>query len=200
MPETIQLPSPQFESSFSLERALTERRSLRNYAQEPLTLQNVSQLLWAAQGVTGSRGFRTAPSAGALYPLEVYLVAGSVSGIPAGVYKYVPANHELVPVVEGGDRREALSRAALGQSPIRSAPVDIVFTAVYDRVTQKYGDRGKMYTHMEAGHAAQNLLLQAEALKLGGVPIGAFKPEEVRKVLNAPASEEPLYILPIGKR
>jgi SagB-type dehydrogenase family enzyme len=195
----IPLPSPRLKSEISLEEALLRRRSVRSYQAQPLTLAEVSQLLWAAQGITDPRGFRTAPSAGALYPLEVYLVAGQVEGIESGVYRYRPASHGLE-AVAAGDKRLALYQAALFQEAVRTAPAVIVLTAVYSRTTGKYGERGIRYVHMEAGHAGQNILLQAVALDLGAVVIGAFYDEQVRQALGIPAAEQPLYIVPVGRR
>ncbi|KPJ51984.1 nitroreductase, partial [candidate division TA06 bacterium DG_24] len=154
------------------------RRSIRSYSDAPLTLAEVSQLLWAAQGITNDRGFRTAPSAGALYPLEVYVVAGKVEGLPAGIYKYRPREHELWRV-DLGDKRRELSGAALGQEPVADGAIDIVFAAVYGRTAVKYGERATRYVHIEVGHAAQNVFLQAGALDLGAAVIGAFFDEEV---------------------
>ena len=197
--EKIKLPEPKYDSSASIEQALLERRSVRAYKDEPLTLTEVAQLLWSAQGITGSkRGFRTAPSAGALFPLEVYVVIGNVEGIAEGVYKYKPHKHELVKV-RSGDVRDKLAAAALGQTCVREGAIVIVFSAVYERTTQKYGDRGVRYVHMEAGHAAQNVCLQAVSLNLGTVVVGAFRDDEVSKILNLPDEERPLYILPVGK-
>jgi len=156
-------------------------------------------LLWAAQGITDPSVGRTAPSAGALYPLEVYVLAGTVTGLAHGIYKYKPQGHELVKVADG-DKRAELSRAALGQAWIRDAAAVIVFSAVYERTTQKYRERGLRYVHIEIGHAAQNVALQAVSLKLGTVPIGAFYDEEVKKVVKMGDREQPLYIMPVGKR
>jgi len=195
----IKLPEPRYDSNFSIEEALLKRRSIREYTGEPLTLQEVSQLLWAAQGITDPRGFRTAPSAGALYPLEVYVMVGDVENLTEGVYKYKPAEHELLKLTDG-DKRAELSEAALGQDWVKEAAIDIVVTAVYERTTVKYGDRGIRYVHMEAGHAAQNLCLQATALNLGTVTVGAFYDEQVKEVLNLPEDEQPLYIIPVGKK
>jgi SagB-type dehydrogenase family enzyme len=193
----IKLPEPAYDSETSIEEALLGRRSVRDYSGKAMTLAQLGQLLWAAQGITGSAGKRTAPSAGALYPLEVYAVTGNVEGIGPGVYKYRPENHELVEVLEG-DTRKALSQAALNQTYVAQGAVDIVITAVYKRTTAKYGDRGIMYVHMEAGHAAENICLEAVALKLGTVPIGAFEDDKVQRVINCPEDEVPLYILPVG--
>ena len=193
----ISLPEPRHSSGTSVEEALLKRRSVRSYRAEPLTLAQLSQLLWAAQGITTPRGFRTAPSAGALYPLEVYVVVGNVSGLESGVYRYRPEHHDLT-LVALGDKRAALAAAALGQVWIRRAPIDIVFSAVYERTTKKYGLRGAQYVHMEVGHAAENVYLQAVALNLGTCVIGAFYDGGVQKVIQMPDSEQPLYIMSVG--
>lgn len=196
--DSIKLPEPQYDSGFSVERALRQRRSIRDYLNEPLTLKDVSQLLWAAQGITEPAGLRTAPSAGALYPLEAYLVAGRVSDLPAGVYKYRPQKHELIKVVKG-DVRSQLASAALGQEWVRDGAVVIVFAAVYERTTIKYGQRGIRYVHIETGHVAQNVYLQAGSFNLGTVIVGAFYDDEVKRILKMPAKEYPLCIMPVGK-
>jgi SagB-type dehydrogenase family enzyme len=196
--EMIRLPEPVLDSNTSIESAIRKRRSVRSFKEGPLTLAEVSQLLWAAQGITSQQGLRTAPSAGALYPLEVYLVAGNVDGLPAGVYHYRPMKHELVRVI-AGDKRTELCTAALGQSSVRNAAAVIVFTAVYERTTVKYGERGMQYVHMEIGHAAQNVALQAVPLNLGTVVIGAFHDSEMRRVLKMPDREQPLYVMPVGR-
>lgn len=197
--ERVKLPSPVLDSGTSIEKALLKRRSVREYGHEPLTLPEISQLLWAAQGVTERKeGLRAAPSAGALYPLEVYLVAGDVDGIEQGVYKYKPHGHELVKVVEG-DKRMDIYRASLYQEPVKDAPALIVISAIYQRTTIKYGERGIRYVHMEVGHAAENVYLQAVALNLGTVVVGAFHDEDVRKALNMPKDETPLYVMPVGR-
>jgi len=195
----IKLPEPSFDGELSVEKALRTRRSAREYRAEPLTLVEVSQLLWAAQGVTDATGLRAAPSAGALYPLEIYLVAGNVTGLPPAVYRYVPGAHTVSPVADG-DRRVALSRAALEQEFIAVAPAALVFCAVSRRTTAKYRERGIRYVHMEVGHAAQNVYLQAASLRLGTVVVGAFRDEQVGEVIAAASGEEPLYIMPVGRR
>ena len=196
--EIIQLPRPHYDSRSFVESALLERRSIRTFSDEPVTLAEISQLLWAAQGVTHRRGFRTAPSAGALYPLEIYIVAGQVTGLAAGIYRYKPNLHELSKIVEG-EKRADLCRAALNQSAVKKAPVVILICAVYRRTTVKYGQRGIRYVHMEVGHSAQNICLQAVSLGLGTVPIGAFRDDQVKKILHCQADEEPLYLMPVGK-
>ncbi|MBC7293730.1 MAG: SagB/ThcOx family dehydrogenase [Thermoleophilia bacterium] len=192
----IALPKPRKASDVSLEFCLQRRRSIREYRVRPLTLQQVSQLLWAAQGITHARGYRTAPSAGALYPMEIFLNAWEVEGLQAGLYWYSPARHELEHRSEAVPRKD-LARAALDQDAIRLAPAVFVIAAVYGRTTKKYGERGIRYVHMEAGHVAQNLCLQATALNLGTVTIGAFYDNQVKRLLGL-RDEDPLYLLPVG--
>lgn len=198
-PVIIKLPHPGYDSDTSIEKALLRRRSVRDYKDKPLKLDEVSQLLWAAQGITDRRGFRTSPSAGALYPLEVYIVAGNVTNLHNGIYKYNPRKNELERV-EKGDRRDELCKAALGQPYVIKAALVVVFSAVYERTKARYGERGIRYVYMEAGHAAQNVYLQAEALGLGVVATGAFYDDAVKKVMKMPDSESPLYIIPVGKK
>ncbi len=194
----IALPAPRKAGSVSVEEAIGKRRSHRQFTRDPVPLGEISQVLWASQGISDERhGFRTVPSAGALYPLEVILVAGDVSGLLPGVYRYLPEEHALRRVRDG-DIRPDLMSAGLGQSAIAGAPATIVIAADYGRTTVKYGDRGIRYVQMEAGHAAQNVYLQAQALKLATVAIGAFSDEEVRRLLLLPAGEEPLYLMPVG--
>jgi SagB-type dehydrogenase family enzyme len=196
--ETIKLPEPSQDSNTSIEEALLKRRSVRSYTDSPLTLKEISQLLWAAQGITDPRGFRAAPSAGALYPLEIYIIAGNVNDLPDGIYHYNPLKHELARIVKG-DKRNELCNAALGQSSIRTAAAVIVFSAIYERTTMKYGDRGIKYVYIETGHAAQNVFLQAVSLDLGTVVIGAFYDDAVTEVLKMPDREQPIYIMPVGR-
>lgn len=190
-PEEIPLPPPRLQGPMSLEETLAARRSVRSFTDEPLTLEKIGQLLWAAQGITREWGGRTAPSAGALYPLEVYVAT------PDGLYHYVPQGHRLE-VKSRTDLREALWEAGLMQDAIRESPAVFVVTAVYERTAGKYGARAERYVHLEAGHAAQNLLLQAVALGLGGVPIGAFYDERVQAALSLPRDHAPLYLIPVG--
>jgi SagB-type dehydrogenase family enzyme len=196
--KSILLPDPRLAGDVSVEQALRERRSVRSYRNDPLEIVEISQILWSAQGITNERGFRTAPSAGALYPLELYVIAGKVKDLSAGIYKYRPHDHALVEIVSG-DRRSPLSRAALRQGAIRKAPAVILFCAVYERTTGKYGQRGIRYVHMEVGHAAQNVCLQAIALGLQTAVIGAFRDTEIKAIANLPADEQPLYLVPIGR-
>jgi SagB-type dehydrogenase family enzyme len=197
--EIIKLPEPVLDGAISVEKALAARRSVRHYAALPLMLTELSQLLWAAQGLPGPSGLRTAPSAGALYPLEIYIAAGNVTGLTSGIYKYNGRNHVLLKTGDG-DIREKLFDAGLRQGSIKDAPVVLTICAVYERITTKYGERGIRYTDMEAGHAAQNIYLQAESLGLGTVAIGAFRDSKVSKIVNLATTEHPLYLIPIGKK
>jgi len=195
----ITLPTPTYNSQTSLETALLERRSVREYSAEPLTLAEISQLLWAAQGITHPSGLRTAPSAGALYPLEVYLLAANVVDLPAGIYHYRPQDHTLL-LVAAGDQRQSLCQAALNQSAVQDAAAVIVIAAIYDRTTVKYGERGVRYVHMEAGSAAQNVYLQAQSLGIGTVFIGAFQDGEVAQIMHMSKDETPLGLMPVGRK
>ena len=195
----IQLPAPSLTGEVSVEEAIASRRSIRSYADSPLTLQEFSQLLWAAQGITDPvRGFRSAPSAGATYPLTVFAAVseGGVLGLEPGIYEYLPELHGLR-LVRRGDFSEELAEAALGQAWVREAPVCLVIAADYSRTTRVYGERGVRYVHMEAGHVGENIYLQATAMGLGTVAVGAFHDDEVAEILQAGLS--PLYIFPVGR-
>lgn len=190
--QAITLPTPQASGVMSLEEALARRRSVRDFGATPLTLAELGQLLWAAQGITSQDGHRTAPSAGALYPLELYAVTAEA------VYHYEAGEHRLS-VHLAGDRRTELYAAALSQAPVLEAPAVLVIAAVYERTERKYGaERSPRYVHLEAGHAAQNILLQAVALDLGAVPVGAFDDDRVQQALALPADHQPLYLIPAG--
>jgi SagB-type dehydrogenase family enzyme len=194
----VALPEPSLEGEVPVERALGLRRSVRAFSPDPLPISAVSQVLWAAQGITDPTGLRTAPSAGALYPLEVYLVAGDVSGIRAGVYRYDPRRHRLL-LVRDGDPRAGVAEAALDQDWVAKAPAIVVIAAVYERTARKYGKRAERYVHMEAGHAAQNVYLQAAALGLGTTMVGAFRDEDLSRVLGLTGHTKPVGLLPVGK-
>ena len=191
-------PNPVFSSPTSIEEALKKRRSIRIYNSQSLTMQQIAQLLWAAQGITSNNGFRTTPSAGALYPLEFYLVARDIENLSPGIYHYVPRKH-ILQKLRDGDVRIELAKAAFGQSAVKSGAADIVITALFSRTTNKYGERGKRYVLMEAGHAAQNIYLQTVSLNLGTVSIGSFDDVQIKNILHITNEEDPLYILPIGK-
>jgi len=194
----IRLPKAETNLGHPLELLLSRRRSVRDFGAQPLALAQVACLLWAAQGITDPRGLRTAPSAGALYPLELYLVAGAVTGLEPGSYRYLPRDGSVERVL-AGDQRAALAAAALGQSWLADAAVTLAFAARYGRTTRKYGQRGIQYVHIEAGHAAQNVLLTAVALNLGAAVVGAFDDKHVASVLGLPREETPLYLLPVGQ-
>ncbi len=196
--DVVALPTPRLEGGMPLERALAERRSVREFAHGALTLPQVAQLLWAAQGVTAD-GLRAAPSAGALYPLELYLVAGEVRDLAPGVYRYLPTKHALQQLT-AGDVRRPFCAAAAAQECVAAGAAVVVFSAVERRTTRKYGERGVRYVHIEVGHAAQNLALQAVALGLGSVTVGAFDDAAVARLLNLPKGETPLYLMPVGPR
>jgi SagB-type dehydrogenase family enzyme len=190
----VELPVPDSKGHVPLETLLASRRSTRHFAPEPLSRAELGQLVWAGQGLSDpSADRRTAPSAGALYPLEMYLAQAD------GVLHYLPRQHAFERVSER-DQRQALADAALGQSAVRDAPCVFVLTGVVERTARKYGSRAPRFVAMEAGHVAQNLLLQAEALGLGAVPIGGFDDAAVRAVLGLPAGEDPLYLVPVGRR
>ncbi len=188
---TAGLPPPRATGGMSLERALALRRSRREFTDQALTQQEISELLWAGQGITSDQGGRTSPSAGALYPLELYVVTPALYG------HYAPRGHKLE-VLADRDLRRDLAAAALGQPAVSSAPLTLVIAAVYARTTKKYGSRGRRYVELEAGHVAQNVLLQAVALRLGAVPMGAFDDRRVAHVLRLPADRTPLYIVAVG--
>ena len=189
--KVIQLPEPASDGGMSVEAALAKRESVRHFTSVPLTLSLLSQILWAAQGITRNWGGRTAPSAGALYPLELYLA------LLDGFFHYIPRNHQLMHISES-NFIEDLAAVALGQQCIRESSAVVVIAAVYKRIEQKYGRRGERNVKVEAGHAAQKILLQAVSQGIGAVPVGAFYDEDVRKVLSLPSDHEPLYLIPLG--
>lgn len=191
-PAEVALPAAATVGKMSVEEAISKRRSVRSFADKELSIEQVGQLAWAAQGITEpGRGLRAAPSAGATYPLEMYVVKKD------GVFRYLPQGHKLEQRSDQ-DRRSDLAQAALGQGSVRNAPVSFVFAAVYQRTRARYGDRAERYVHMEAGHTAENIHLQAVALGLGSVPVGAFDDQAVAKVLGLPAEQAAIYIVPVG--
>jgi SagB-type dehydrogenase family enzyme len=197
---SVSLPVPVMIGEFSVEEALANRRSVREYSDQPLTLSEIGQLLWAAQGITEpGTGKRTAPSAGALYPLELYVATGNVEGLPPGVYKYNPYEHRLL-LIKRDDVRTTLRQAAIDQSAVEEGSAILVFASVHERTTQKYGERGIRYVHMEVGSAIQNVYLQAESLGLSTVIIGAFTDSAVQSVMGMDEMERPLGIMPVGRK
>ncbi len=197
----ILLPSPAQRGTRSLEEAIAQRRSVRDFTPDSISQSQLSQILWAAQGITDtSWKLRSVPSAGATYPLEIYIACGdsTVEGISGGIYHYHIDNHSLLQYYNK-DVRLGLARAALSQDFIHHAPVDIIICALYNRTTGRYGIRGERYVHIEVGHAGQNIYLQATALGLATVAVCAFDDEEVQEVLRLDKPCKPLYIMPLGK-
>jgi SagB-type dehydrogenase family enzyme len=197
--DLVKLPPPSHKGAVSVAEALKARRTVRQFASRPLALAQVGQILWAADGLSDPGGLRTAPSAGATYPLELYLVVGEqgVTNLAPGVYRYLVAGHSLMPTVPG-DQRAPVARASLHQSWMAQAPVLVVIAADYRRCTARYGDRGVMYTHMESGHVGQNVFLMAEALGLGAGIVGAFEDRGLSQVLQLPPGQVPLLVMPVG--
>jgi SagB-type dehydrogenase family enzyme len=197
--EVVKLPPPAYQGKMSVEEALKKRRTVRLFANRGLDLAQVSQLLWGTDGTSDLRGLRTAPSAGATYPLEIYLVVGErgVTGLAPGLYHYRPDAHSLE-LTQKGDLRAAVARAALHQTWMAEAQVLVIFAAEYRRCMARYGERGIRYTHMEVGAASQNLFLQAEALGLACGIVGAFQDRTLQEVLHLPPENEPLLIMPVG--
>lgn len=199
--ERIFLPPPSY-TGMPLEEAIRKRRSVRNYSKKPVTIKELSQLLFSAQGITGSyygRPLRTSPSAGALYPIEIYVVAGNVEGLSPGIYHYNVREHSLESLKKG-DFRKMLRKAALDQEMVEDAPLTFILTAIWERITYKYGDRGYRYAYMEAGHISQNIYLQAVSLGLGSVSIGAFFDDDVNKLLEIDGKRESaLYLHSVGR-
>ncbi len=193
----VKLPAPRTGGSMSLEQALSVRRSVRSYRDKPVSLEDLGQLLWSVQGCSDQEGHRTAPSAGALYPLEMYAVVGAINGLEAGVYHYAPADHALSKRLDG-DLRQQVAKISLEQMWVSQASWLAVFCAVPQRVTDKYGPNSRLFVDMEVGHAAQNLLLQAVALGMGTCVVGAFKADQLRDALQIPQSQLPLLIVPVG--
>jgi SagB-type dehydrogenase family enzyme len=194
----IKLPRAEANLGHPLEMLLSRRRTVREFAPGAVSLTQASCLLWAAQGMTDARGLRTAPSAGALYPLSLYLAAGVVTGLEPGLYRYRPRDNALESL-QSGDFRSVLAEAALGQPWVAEAALSLAFAARYERTTGKYGKRGIQYVHMEVGHAAQNVLLTAVALNLGAGVVGAFDDRRMAKVLGLARDETPLYLVPVGQ-
>ncbi len=185
---TIQLPQPSKSGGMAVTEALATRRSLRTFADRPLTPAEISQLLWAAQGVTDDKGHRTAPSANAQYYLRIYLASAD------GFFEYVPSGHRLKKL-QAQDVRAKLS----AQSAVKTAPFVLVIAGEFERAGEKYGaEKGAKVVNLEAGHVAENVLLQATALGLGAVPVAGFEPKDAQKAASLPAQHMPVYLLPVG--
>jgi len=198
----VPLSKPSYDGEISVERAIKERRTVRDFLPKPLTLAQLSQLLWSAQGVTDENmGLRAAPSGGALYPLDIYAVVGDegVEGLESGVYHYQPETHSIR-LIRRGDRRKEVAGASLWQMWMAKAPVMFIVTSEYERITRKYGKRGIRYAHIEVGHVGQNIFLQSGALGLAAGIVGAFSDNAVAEAIGAPKAHEPLVIMPVGYR
>ena len=196
----MNLPKPILKGDVSVEQAIKHRRTIRSYKSKPLTLEQLSQILWAAQGITGNRGYkRSAPSGGALYPMDIYAIVGDngVKGLKAGIYHYDPHQHAALLITEG-DLRKDVAKAALSQMWMARAPLNLVITSEYSRIMSKYGSRGERYAMIEAGHIGQNIFLQAEALGLRAGIVGAFHDKGVNRVMKINRAHEPLLIMPVG--
>lgn len=196
--DMVKLPDVIIDGKVSLEKAISLRRSVRTFRDAPLTLSELGQLLWSAQGITNERGFRAAPSAGATFPLEMFVVVNNVEGLAKGIYHYHPHDHGMEFVREE-DVAEPLFRACLSQSMILDGGAVLVFAAIYERTTARYGDRGERYVLNEIGHASQNVHLQAAALDLGTVVIGAYRDDEVEEILQLGEQIRVLYLMPVGR-
>ena len=195
----IMLPEPAYRG-MSVEEAIAERRSVRSYTDEEITLNELSQILWAAQGITDEGGKRAAPSAGALYPIELYVVPNRVENISCGIYHYVPEEHKLV-LSREGNFTEAVYSAALGQEHVRDSAAVIIFTSVRERTASRYGDAAERYIAMEAGHISENILLESVSLGLGAVPVGAFDREGLDGLLGINGTgESSLYLNCVGRQ
>lgn len=194
----MSLPPPREKGKISIEEAIAQRRSVRAFQNRKISLQDIGQILWAGQGITDrSRGFRASPSAGALFPLTLYLYTDGVTGVESGVYRYETEHHSLVRVRKG-DVRSEIVRAALGQGFLGRSPAGILIAADYETTTRKYGRRGRRYVEIEVGHAAQNIWLQAISLGLGAGVAGAFDDSGISQVFRLPEGMDPLYLIAIG--
>jgi SagB-type dehydrogenase family enzyme len=195
----VELPPPRLAGNKSIEECLKRRRSCRMFADEPVTLEQVSQLLWAAQGVTGLGGLRAAPSAGAVYAIHTYLIAMNATGLRPGAYAYDPDRH-VVSLWKAGAMRAKLKRAAIDQEEVENAAAAIVLAADYGRARREFGDAGTRLVHIEAGHIAENVCLQATALSLGVITFGKTDPVEIKRIVDLPEPEEHTYLILAGPR
>lgn len=196
----IKLPAPRLKGTVSVEESIFKRRCVRDYKTDAISLEQLSQLLWAAQGITAADFFRAAPSAGASYPLELFVIAGNIKGIDAGIYHYNVKEHSLSLHMKGDAREKLGTTAAFNQKCISQAPACMSICAVYERTMKTYGKRGERYVHIDTGHAAENIALQAVALGLATVMVGAFEDKKVAEILNLGNELKPLYIIPVGKQ
>ena len=199
MTNQIKLPAPFLTGEISLEQAIKERHSVRRYKNESLCLSEIGQLLWACQGMVNEYGFRTVPSAGAVYPIEIYLAVNNIDKLIAGIYKYHPQDHSLEPIIEG-DKKTELCKAAKQQPCVSSAAANVIICGDYNLVIKKYGPHSAKYVDMEAGCASQNLHLQATTLGLGTVFVAGFNPDDIAEIIDCLKNETPICIMPVGKK
>lgn len=202
MSQTVKLPKPETQGALPLNDIILMRRSTRKFKNTPISLQDLSQLLWSGQGITGDQDFfRTVPSAGACHPLNLYVLVGSngVSGLGEGFYKYSNVKHELLKISDE-DLRPKLVEFAHNQKYLLDASINLFISGDYSKSQKRYEERGIRYTHIDLGHCAQNIHLEVESLGLGCVMVGAFEDEKIKEILNLPENESPLYIIPVGKK
>lgn len=198
VPQVIELPVVALSSSFSVEKALAQRRSVRSYKQGKLTLSEIGQLLWSAQGITEpNRKLRTAPSAGAIHPLQMYLVVREADGISPGLFSYEPNGHKLV-TLKTANLYPQITARATRQTFIGTSGIMLIFAADLEKILPRYKEKAERYTYMEIGHASQNVHLQCESLGLGTVCVGAFNEAELKSILEI--DENPYYLMPVGRK
>ena len=195
----IMLPEPQRISNFSLEEALQKRRSRRNYSGEPISLEQLSQLLWSAYGITKEPFYKTVPSAGACYPMTIYVSVVKVKGLKSGFYQYIPKEHQLE-LISTDNFTDQIYTCGYNQGCLRNQAITILMSADFDKITTRYGKRAYRYTYMEAGHISQNIYLQTESLDLATVAVGAYDEETLNKILPIPNKEDIIYLMPVGKK
>lgn len=190
-PDVVELPEPDITGTMTLEKALSDRRSTRTFSSEELGVETIGQLFWAGQGVTHEGGYRTAPSAGALYPLQLYAVTQD------RVIRYRPETHDAASRADSSTLQE-LPALAFDQEFIAAAPLVVLVTGTATRTETKYGAKAEAFVDREAGHAAQNIILQATALGLNSVAVGGFEEGTIEPLLLLPPGERVLYLIPIG--
>ncbi len=197
--EKISLPEPTFMSNTSIENALLSRRSMRIFKPESLSIEEISQLAWAAQGVNDPRGFRTSPSAGAFYPINLYIVTQNVENLPKGIYKYKAEEHELIQIASEENASQFFNSITT-QYSLKNPAAIFIFSAKVEQIIASYGSFGKKFLYMEAGHTTQNLYLQTTSLEIGTTMIGGVNEKEIRQALNMSSYEHPLCMMPVGKK
>ena len=191
------LPEPNLQSNFSLEQALKQRRSRRDFSDNPISLNQLSQVLWAAYGITKEPIYKTAPSAGAIYPMTIYVSTCKVKNMENGFYRYIPETHSLK-LIDDNNYKKIIYKLGYRQNCLKNPAFTILMAANFNKIENRYGNKAKRYTFMEAGHISQNIYLQVESLGLGTVAVGAFNEASMNKNLPVKAEENIIYIMPIG--